>query len=169
MLLQQSELRCQQTMHLLADMELMARADYLVGTLLPYEACFRLHYDHLPEAGCAGHAALDTGSAIGGTCTALRWHMIAWLHRFTASLPSSRGYPSPREFAQLTNALRLQALTNFGKGPVGYCSLSCSFLGAQCAKHSPDHAICAAPEGQEDVCGCFREAQGLVSVPWLLH
>lgn len=48
-LLQQSELRCQQTMHLIADMELMARADYLVGTLLPYEACFILHYDHLPE------------------------------------------------------------------------------------------------------------------------
>ena len=52
MLLQQSELRCQQTMHLLADMELMARADYLVGTLLPYEACFRLHYEHLQKRLC---------------------------------------------------------------------------------------------------------------------
>ena len=46
MLQQQSELRCQQTMHLIADMELMARADYLVGMSLPYEARFRLHYDH---------------------------------------------------------------------------------------------------------------------------
>ena len=35
LLQQQSEQRCKLTMHLIADMELMARADYLVGALLP--------------------------------------------------------------------------------------------------------------------------------------
>jgi hypothetical protein len=38
----------------------------------------------------------------------------------------------------------------------------CSFAGVQCAAHSPGHALCAAQQGQADVCGCFREAQGLV-------
>lgn len=38
----------------------------------------------------------------------------------------------------------------------------CSFAGDQCAAHSPGHALCAAQQGQADVCGCFIEAQGLV-------
>ena len=58
MLQQTSEVRCKVTMHLIADMEQMARADYLVGAPPRFSIITQVHAQAMLQPSCSPAAEL---------------------------------------------------------------------------------------------------------------